>query len=302
MKPSDHDRRPRVGPTIHKPQTPHIRILLLNPHHRIRTKDPPEHIIALHHQINGRHSRSHTRTQHIRCSVTHTEWLHRFRYREVEPSGFLHKRLIKSLVNRRLENRVRSDGADLGPTKTILINGQQCLIDLNLLSVDFYSVDSNKILIRRVYVGYYGVPYQVQNERSINKKPRKVNFGKKMVGPTGVKKRDSRSRARAGEAERKQEWRREGGANLRRERDVGAVLEQEKTKSGIRASRPGSVVVGKASESTSASAMMDWRVTEFSGNMAHELLAQPGEGGWKQLEQAREWRESQRGVEQGMEW
>lgn len=81
-------------------------------------------------------------------------------------------------------------------------------------------------------------------------------------------------------------------------------MEQEKTKSGNVTGRPGlwPSVSGKERESMRASALTAVRVTEFSGNMEQESLAQPGPGGSKQLEQEREWREVQRGAEQGMWW
>jgi hypothetical protein len=62
--PSNHHRRPSIGPTIHKSQAPHVRIIPRDPDHRIRPENPPEHLIALHHEIDGRdgRTRSHRRS------------------------------------------------------------------------------------------------------------------------------------------------------------------------------------------------------------------------------------------------
>jgi hypothetical protein len=95
LMPSDHHRRPRIGPTIHKSQAPHVRIIPRDPNHLIRPENPPEHVIALHHEIDGRDGRSHSRTKNVLRWIARTEWLNRVRYGEVQSRGFANKQLSK---------------------------------------------------------------------------------------------------------------------------------------------------------------------------------------------------------------
>lgn len=141
--PTDHNRRPRIYPSIQKPQTQNV---VVHGNHRIRPCNRPHRITPLQNKVNVRHRRPHPRAPDILAAKANLERRHGGDAGYIPGGGFLDVRGGECSIYGGFEKGVGVDGADFCSAVTVTVDCEKGGVDVDGVIVDSNGVDADEVL------------------------------------------------------------------------------------------------------------------------------------------------------------